>query len=172
MDANISGIALKLMADVAYLVFECENEPPNAFFSGLARHSAFFALFEAKGEALVPKEADPKYTFSQNMPSLLNYQGKTNEFFTRLIVNLALSACKNSGQKIPAGSSCRPRARTLYDALMLGIDAYGIELYPKYFTESATYAAKFMQSEKFKHNEQKRQNIGRAIAKNRRRVYA
>ena len=155
LGSDISEASFERIANIGYLVFESCNEPPKTFFSSLARHSAFFALFEANGEMLLPKEADPKYIFSRNMPSMLNYQGKTNELFTRLMINMASSVCKTQGGGKSLLDPVAGKGTTLYDALMLGYDAYGIELYPKYFMESVNFAVKFMQSEKFKHKAKK-----------------
>lgn len=152
LDTEINAISFTDIAGISYLMVETQKEPSDAFFSKMARLSFFFALFEKKGEMLLPKHANPNYIFQQNMPALLNYRGKTNEFFTRLMINLALSACgtETQGRKAlldPVAGKCT----TLHDALMLGINAYGIELSEKYFIESCHYAAKFLQNEKFKH---------------------
>ena len=152
MDTDAGDSSFDTIAQVPYIIFECENEPPKSFFSGIARHSAFYAAFEVRGEALLPQEAEPGYIFNENMPSLLNYQGKTNEYFTRLMLNLAISACgTNPGGKLSLLDPVAGKGTTLYDALMMGHDAYGIEIMPKFFMESCHYAAKFMQNAKFKH---------------------
>ncbi len=152
MDESAEEISFEKIGGISYLTFKIQQEPSNAVFTRIARTSAFYALFEMKKEAFWPKEANPNYIFLQNMPALFNNQGKGNEFFTRLLINLALSACrtKSEGQKTLldplAGEST-----TLYDALMLGLNAYGVEISSKYFMDSCHYAAKFMQTAKFKH---------------------
>ena len=153
---NPGEISFESIAGIWYLTFEVEGEPPSAFFKSLARHSAFYALFEKKGDMLLPKEADAGYIFKENMPSLLNYQGKTNALFTRLMLNLAKSVCRSDmDTKASVLDPVAGKGTTLYDALMLGYNAYGIELSAKYFEESCHYAAKFMQNEKFKHTTKK-----------------
>ncbi len=155
-DTTISEVGFEQMEGIFYLAFKAENEPSKANFTSLSRHSAFYALFEVKGDMLLPVAADSNYSFKENMPALLNYKGKTNALFTRLMINLAVSACgTNTENRLSLLDPVSGKGTTLYDALMLGYDAYGIEISQKYFEESCHYAAKFMQSEKFKHTTKK-----------------
>ncbi len=153
---NILDADIKDIAGVSYLSFSCENEPPDIFISALARLSGFFALFEVRSDMLLPKQADARYTFMQNMPALLKYKGKTNELFTRLMINLAQSVCTTDTEG--AKTILDPvagKGTTLYDAMMLGYNAVGIEQSVKYYEESGVFCAKFMQSERLKHTTRK-----------------
>lgn len=155
-DIKIQDAEIKDIAEVSYLSFSCENEPPDVFISSLARLSGFFALFEVRSDMLLPKRADARYTFMQNMPALLNYRGKTNELFTRLMINLAQSVCETNTEG--AKTLLDPvagKGTTLYDAMMLGHNAVGIEQSTKYFEESSVFCTKFMQSERLKHTTRK-----------------
>ena len=137
---------------ISYVVFSAEQEPSRDFFGKIARLSFYFAVFEVKGDMLLPKGTDAGYIFKNNMASILNYQGKTNEYFTRLMINLAINACKTESQgAMNLLDPVAGKGTTLYDAMMLGMNAYGIELSEKYFDEVCHYSAKFLQSEKFKH---------------------
>jgi tRNA G10 N-methylase Trm11 len=71
------------------------------------------------------------------------------------MINLATSSCDTNAQKPSLFDPVAGKGTTLYDALMLGYNAYGIEILQKYFEESCHYAAKFMQKEKFKHTTKK-----------------
>ena len=155
-DIKIQDAELKDIAGVSYLSFSCGNEPADVFISALARLSGFFALFEVRSDMLLPKQADAGYTFTQNMPALLNYQGKTNELFTRLMINLAQSVCaaNTEGAKTLL-DPVAGKGTTLYDAMMLGYNAVGIEQNSKYFEESGVFCTKFMQSERMKHTTRK-----------------
>ncbi len=154
-EANVSDICFEQTAGIWYLTFQTESEPSKANLKSLSHLSVFYAVFEVKGDMLLPVEALQDYLFKENMPALLNYQGKTNALFTRLMINLALCACDTNSEKMSLLDPVAGKGTTLYDAMMLNMNAYGIEISQKLFEESCHYAAKFMQKEKFKHTTKK-----------------
>jgi tRNA G10 N-methylase Trm11 len=154
---NFENIRYYDIAGIPYIVFECDEEIEDKMLTSISRLSLFFAIFEMVGELLLPMNADPDYAFDINIPSMLKYQGKTNERFTRLMINLALCAQNSAiGDRAPRLlDPVAGKCTTLYDGMMLGLDVYGIEIRNKYFVESANFITKFMQKAKYKHKVKK-----------------
>jgi SAM-dependent methyltransferase len=94
--------------------------------------SAAFVLFEhVDGGLLKPIALDALERWSDDLVTIQRYPGKTNEQFTRLLVNLALGASKGAAPF--TGTRCRVldpicgRGTTLNQAVLLGHDAVGID---------------------------------------------
>ena len=92
----------------------------------------------------------------EKISSLMKYQGKTNEMFTRLMVNVAVhSAYTNEDMSLldPVAG----KGTTLFEAAANGINAHGIEIDAKNTHEGEVYFKKFLESERIIHHDQKRQ---------------
>lgn len=156
-DINIKNLRYENIAKIPYIVFECQEELTDNMLTSISRLSLFFAIFEMVGELLMPISAHPDYAFDLNIPSMLKYQGKTNERFTRLMINLAYAVSKSTtGERAPKLlDPVAGKCTTLYDGMMLGFDVYGIEIRNKYFVESSNFITKYMQKAKYKHKVKK-----------------
>ena len=72
----------------------CASPLEGQALEACAKSSLFYALFEVVGDLLRPVTvADWRY-LPESLNTILKYPGKTNEQFTRMMVNLALSACE------------------------------------------------------------------------------
>ncbi len=140
---------------VPYLCFCCQGQINEKTLERLARCSFTYALFEVcetdKGPCLAPLTLpNPLYT-NGGISCILKYSGKTNENFTRFMINLALFSSPFYGEKIKLLDPVAGKATTLFEALSLGYDAYGIELSEKAVHDAFTYLKKYLETEKFKH---------------------
>ena len=79
------------VAGVGYLSFEAD-ELAEGHLEAVARQSACFALFEADGDLLRPVALPPSFVLDDDLVTIPKYQGKTNEQFTQLLVNVTLAA--------------------------------------------------------------------------------
>ncbi len=60
--------------------------------AALARLSALFAVFRRDGDHLVPVEVSRPDLFDDDLVTIPKYPGKTNEQFTRLLLNVTLAS--------------------------------------------------------------------------------
>lgn len=154
MSAKVTEIELRSIAGIDYLMFERAEELPPSDLAVLAQLSFIFALFRYEDGMLRPVEL-PDFAFiDPGISSILKYSGKTNEIFTRMLINLAYASADRS---IRSGGSVRlldpvaGKGTTLLEGLVCGFDVYGIEVGDKVVGELYTFLKKYLEHEKYKH---------------------
>jgi len=100
------------------------------------------------------------------MAEIRRYKGKTNEVFTRVLLNLAIFAGAYAGQYTERLRILDPLAggaTTLFLALAGGYDAFGIELERQDVDSSAVFIRQYLQSEHipFKELDERSRRAGR-----------
>ncbi len=163
VSARASGI--HDVAGVRYLGFETEGALSAGDWTLLSRLSFVFAFFHWKKEGeqdiLLPIRKTAYEYVDNKISSLLKYQGKTNELFTKMMVNVALLSSDFSGQEnLQLLDPVAGKGTTLFEALVYGMHAYGIELAEKSVHETAVFFKKYLETERFKHVADKRQVAG------------
>lgn len=140
---------LAKIAGIDYLAFNAKPES----LPTIARQSACFALFEANGEALLPIELPGVYRLPDDLVTIPKYQGKTNEQFTQLLLNVALAAVtrKADGPR-QILDPLAGRGTTLSTALRLGHDAYGVEIDDKAFDAMASFYKTYFRRKRISHS--------------------
>ena len=92
--AVIVGHNEKLICGVAYLMLETKDALHEDDLLVLSRLSFFYALFEISEQKddimLRPVLTDTRYFMDPSVTRILKYSGKTNEIFTRMMLNVAL----------------------------------------------------------------------------------
>ncbi len=140
----------------ASISFSTRRELKEEDFRALGFSSIYYALFEiVEGGLLRPISVPDFHTFPESMVQILKYTGKTNEQFTRLMVNLALSACKTGSDKITLFDPMCGKGTTLYEGFIRGFDVKGIEINGKWAQEIQTYIVRYLKEGKYKHKAQK-----------------
>jgi 16S rRNA G966 N2-methylase RsmD len=139
------------VAGVGYLSFEADSLE-EGHLEAIARQSACFALFESDGDLLRPVALPPSFVLDDDLVTIPKYQGKTNEQFTQLLVNVTLSAVTRE----PTGprqvlDPLAGRGTTLSTALRLGHDAYGVERDEKAFEQMAAFYKTYLRRGRVKH---------------------
>ena len=132
------------------------------FFEGdavpeaLYRLSSLMGVFAVEGETLRPlMEGRQKPAFF-DMPSILKYKGKTNESFTRMLLNLAACASRfDLSQPLTVLDPFCGKGTTLFCALSMGFDALGIELDRKEVKEAVDFVKAYLRNGRFKHQLEK-----------------
>lgn len=161
----VNDVAIAEVAGVRYLRMECESQLSETDLQLVSRLSFLFALFRAseeKGKMLLEPIAIADYHhLPEKISSMLKYKGKTNELFTKMMVNVALlSSAFGYDEPIRLLDPVSGRGTTLFEAAVYGYDAYGIELDPKSVHEAHVFFKKFLQDERMKHIASKRQISG------------
>ena len=129
-----------------------ESEPlEQSQIDKIARMSCLLALFAVESTTLTPLEFAPPVVCAKDMPSILKYKGKTNEVFTRFLLNMALFSSKQplDGRLCVLDPMCG-RGTTLFCAFGLGLDSFGIEADKKEVDEGAKFAKSYFEQERMK----------------------
>lgn len=131
-----------------------------------ARSSLFFALFAREGDLLRPIDPPEWRYLPDSLNTILKYPGKTNEQFTRLLVNLAAAAWVNPR---PCPTLLDPmcgQGTTLFEGAIRGWNAIGLEIQDQPVSRGAGYFVKFLETGRYKHKraQEKRSQKGKVIA--------
>ncbi|KAB2367135.1 TRM11 family SAM-dependent methyltransferase [Actinomadura montaniterrae] len=121
----------------------------------LSNLSSLYALFEIEGELLRPVELKPLDLFGSDLLTIQKYSGKTNEYFTKLLLNVTAMAT-DSPMDLVTG---RPRlfdpmcgrGTTLNQAMMYGLDAAGMDVDGKDFDAYAAFIKTWLKNNRVKH---------------------
>ena len=138
------------IAGVPYVLFDTKEALTAQDIRLLSRISFAYAIFELRGELLLPIKRDCGYFIDEDISGILKYSGKTNELFTRLMLNLSLAHGKGTGP-VRILDPMAGKGTTLFEGLMLGADVYGIEIDPKPAYEAFVYVKKHFEMAKYKH---------------------
>lgn len=149
---DITYLAATEIAGVRYLTFDAP-EPVE-----VGDLSATFALFRREGELLRPVSAGPLIDpaiaavgLGDDLVTIPKYQGKTNEQFTRLLLNVTLAVADRPREgRIVLDPLCG-RGTTLSLAWLLGLDAAGVEAQEKAVEAHAAFLKTYLRRKRIKH---------------------
>ncbi|MEO0897977.1 MAG: hypothetical protein AAFY71_16330 [Bacteroidota bacterium] len=149
------------LGGVRYLTFEWADSLSEQELKMISSLSFLFALYEYQrkddSDILIPVQAASFAYLDPKISSLLKYRGKTNELFTRMMLNAALLASDFSyDDPICLLDPVAGKGTTLYEAMIYGFHAFGIEREEKFVAESFQFVKKYMETERFKHQADKR----------------
>lgn len=144
--------------DKAYFVnFETYESIGNHVLVGIYQMSFYYMLFQLMdGGMLKPVVIDYEPDFEDDLSIRLKYSGKTNEQITRLMMMTAyhLSDYHGLGDVNILDPMCG-RGTTLFEAMISGFNAYGVERDKKGFMEMSTYITRYIKDARFKHTNQR-----------------
>lgn len=155
LGGRLTGLAPRLIGGVSYVTFEAEalTSADVAFLSNL---SSIYALFELAGGTLRPVELRRLDRFDDDLITIQKYQGKTNEQFTKLLVNVTLLwsrfAADLTGRKLALLDPVCGRGTTLNQALMYGWDAAGVDIDGKGFDAYKAFITTWCRRKRIKHH--------------------
>jgi hypothetical protein len=121
----------------------------------LANASSLYALFRLEDGALHPVLAPRLDRLDDDLVTIQKYAGKTNEQFTRLLLNVTVAASASAGEMLD-----RPlrvldpvcgRGSTLNQALLYGWHASGIDVDTQDMEAYATFVRTYLQRKRLKH---------------------
>lgn len=137
-------IELKDLGGAPFLCFSTEAALPKRVY-GL---SCLYFAATGSDDALTPYLFDKSAFVPSSMPHLPKYKGKTNVAFTRLLINLALSATQ-----LPPSDAytlldpLSGRGTALYMALSMGLNAIGVEQNADAVRDAVHFAQSFFTHE-------------------------
>ncbi|MGO1054316.1 TRM11 family SAM-dependent methyltransferase [Crossiella sp. CA198] len=154
LHTEVADVAETEIGGVPYVTFE-SGALDEYDISVLSNLSSVYALFAVEGELLRPLRVSPLDKFSSDLLTIQKYSGKTNEHFTKLLLNITLLARAEPGElmekKLAVFDPMCGRGTTLNQALMYGHDAFGMDLDGKDFDAYAHFLATWLKNHRIKH---------------------
>jgi hypothetical protein len=140
------------VASVGYLAVASESLD-DQLRGALGRLSGFYAAFQREQDRLLPIEVAMPDLFDDDLVTIPKYPGKTNEQFTRLLINVTLASIRRpiSGPITILDPLCG-RGTTLSTAMMLGYNAAGVEAELKAVEAYAAYLRTYWRRKRLKHS--------------------
>ena len=140
------------LGSVAYVTFEAA-ELGDIALEWLSNLAATFALFRFDEGRLLPLELRRWDQLDSDLVSIQKYSGKTNETFTKLLLNVTLAA--SGFAQAPRGLSVLDplcgRGTTLNQALTYGFHATGVEHDAKDFEAYSLFIQRWVKDQRLKH---------------------
>lgn len=142
---------------VQWIDFECETLDETGI-GELARSAHGYLLAEKhEGGVIKPLVSAESAYLGDDMPYILKYKGKTNETFTKFIINLALCASDFSGDdRLKLLDPMCGRGTTLFEALNRGWDAMGTDVQAPDVDEAGKFFKKYLEYHRLKHTVSKK----------------
>jgi SAM-dependent methyltransferase len=149
----VSNVQQTTLGSVDYVTFEAP-EPTALSQSWLSNLAATFALFRWWDDGrLEPLELDRWDQLGSDLLTIQKYSGKTNEAFTKLLLNVTLAASAFAAERRPL-SVLDPlcgRGTTLNQAMSYGFNATGVEVDKKDFEAYALFIQRWVKDHRLKH---------------------
>ncbi len=153
MDANLEDIEIIHLANIRYVSFKSDSLLSFRDLKILSRLSFVFALYSRFDDNLQPIELPVIHYLDPKISTLMKYKGKTNELFTRMMINVALHSTEfDFEESLELLDPVSGKGTTLFEATTFGFNAFGIEIEGNAIQESQTFFKKFMEQERFKHS--------------------
>jgi SAM-dependent methyltransferase len=158
-DAAVLGHRLRDIGEATiggarYVTFEADGLTPGDT-ALLGNLSSAYALFQFEGELLRPVELRRLGRFDDDLLTIQKYPGKTNEQFTKLLLNVTLLASADAPRMLERRfrviDPLCGRGTTLNQALMYGFDAAGVDLDRHDFEAYSTFISTYLKRKRIKH---------------------
>ena len=149
---------------IAYLTFETVEALADQDIAILSELSFVYALFQIEEQGgtyrFTPISKTNTVFVDESISTILKYSGKTNEIFTRMLINLAVYS-RTGGDKVQhpsldhreALSMLDPvagKGTTLFECLIKGYHVYGIEISDTVVREAQQFLRKYLETAKYK----------------------
>jgi len=155
-DGGISqeSVTETVIGGVPYVTFEADDLSERDV-AVLANLSALYALFEVTSDLLRPVPLRRLDRFDDDLLTILKYAGKTNEQFTKLLLNVTLAssafASEASTRRLAVLDPLCGRGTTLSQALMYGFDAFGADVDARDVAAYAVFIQRWLKDKRLKH---------------------
>lgn len=154
LGGRVRDIEETAIGGVPYVTFSADalTEDDVRLLSNL---SSLYALFQIEGELLRPVALQPLDLFGSDLLTIQKYSGKTNEYFTKLLLNVTAMATDSPmdliiGRPRVFDPMCG-RGTTLNQAMMYGLDAAGMDIDGKDFDAYAAFVKTWLKNNRVKH---------------------
>lgn len=138
------------LGGVPYVGFSADLDAGSV--ATLSNASAVYALFERRGELLAPVPLAPLDRYPSDLLTIQKYSGKTNELFTKLLLNVTISAAGGFRTGLRVFDPMCGRGTTLNQATMYGYDALGMDIDGRDIEAYATFIRTWLKNNRIKHH--------------------
>ena len=153
LGGRLHDLAPEVIGGVPYLTFAGDLDERDVAY--LSNVSTAFALFELEGPLLRPVQLTPLDRYDDDLLTVLKYAGKTNETFTRLLLNATVLGSDHAPhlleRRLRVLDPMCGRGTTLNQAVMYGYDAAGLDLDRKDFDAYAAFLGSWLKRKRLKH---------------------
>jgi len=153
LSTDYSGVERVTLCGVDYLTFHVKNRLSGKDVRILSDLSFLYALYEIineNGETyLKPIQTISEPFVDESIGTILKYTGKTNEIFTRMMINIAFYS-QNNLSPIRLLDPVAGKGTTLYEGLMKGFHVYGIEIGDRVVNEAYHFIKRFLETARYK----------------------
>jgi SAM-dependent methyltransferase len=140
------------LAGIEYLAVATDSLDQQIMWA-LGRLSGFYATFRREQDRLLPIEVSTPDLFDDDLVTIPKYPGKTNEQFTRLLINVTLASMRRpTGGPVSILDPLCGRGTTLSTAMMLGCNAAGVEAELRAVEAYAAYLRTYWRRKRLKHS--------------------
>ena len=155
LDGRVSDIGNTSIAGVPYVTFAGDDLTARDA-ALLGNLSSLYALFKVEEEdVLRPVPAPRLDRLDDDLLTILKYQGKTNEQFTRLLLNVTLLSSVFARDMLTRRFRVLDplcgRGTTLNQALTYGFDAYGMDIDKRDVESYAAFIRRWLKDKRLKH---------------------
>ncbi len=138
------------LAGIGYL--EIHRDPDPGLLEALGRMSGFLAAYDYDSARLGPVVVTRPDLFDDDLVTIPKYPGKTNEQFTRLLLNVTLAGMdRPSDAPLNILDPVAGRGTTLSTALTLGHHVAGVEADEKALEAYAAFLKTYLRRKRLKH---------------------
>ncbi len=155
LDGRIHEVANSTIGGVPYVTFSADplGKHDVALLSNLSSIYALFRLTD--GRLLEPMELCPLRRFDDDLITILKYQGKTNEQFTKLLLNVTLLASGHARDMLERRfrviDPLCGRGTTMNQSLMYGFDSVGVDVDQRDFDAYSAFIRTWLKRKRLKH---------------------
>ncbi|MFI0368386.1 TRM11 family SAM-dependent methyltransferase [Actinomadura sp. 1N219] len=154
LGGRVRDVQETMIGGVPYVTFSAD-ELTDQDVRLLSNLSSLYALFQIEDELLRPVTLQPLDLFGSDLLTIQKYSGKTNEYFTKLLLNVTAMASDSpmdlvTGRPRVLDPMCG-RGTTLNQAMMYGLDAAGIDIDGKDFDAYAAFIKTWLKNNRVKH---------------------
>ncbi|GII62170.1 hypothetical protein Skr01_22550 [Sphaerisporangium krabiense] len=156
LGGGLSRITAEPIGGVPYITFDAPelSEREVAYLSNLSSLYALFAINPDGTLAPVPLRRLDR--FDDDLITIQKYAGKTNEHFTKMLLNATILASDFAREMIDRPLAVLDplcgRGTTLNQALMYGYDAAGVDVDGKDFEAYAAFMRTYLKRKRMKHS--------------------
>lgn len=149
---SVEHMSVKGIGQGHYLFFETEQELSEFELNHIEKLSFYYTYFEVRDGLLKPHEQIPMTYFGEDLSNRLKYNGKTNETFTRMILNLAVYSSKFYKENcLSVFDPVCGRGTSLFEAMIRGHHGYGAEQDKRAVSELGQYFQRYLKEGRYKH---------------------
>jgi SAM-dependent methyltransferase len=152
LGGSLRDLAETTIGGAPYVTF-CADGVDTAYLSNL---SSIYALYERVGDGLLrPLALTPLDLFSSDLLTILKYPGKTNEQFTKLLLNVTALTTDRPGdllaRRLRVLDPLCGRGTTLNQAMMYGLSAAGVDIDTKDVEAYGAFLKTWLRTSRVKH---------------------